>query len=138
MPACSTTNYEIQEHRMPKVIIRPTGPFLYVHFVPKEGTHITVPDGSRGPNEDVVIQDIGPEVPIDQGFKIGGKVLLRGDAKIFPFPMDGLPFLDGSKNVKAGPACIDYRSVMGVIEEEAVDTDVTPLTDEQIDAIRLG
>lgn len=109
---------------MPK--ITPTGPFLYVKFVPGDGSTILLPDGSKDPNGDIVVQEVGPDVPANQNITKGSKILLRGDAKIF-----------GTTSEERGPACIDYRSVMAVVTED-MDEAVVPLTDEQIEAIRLG
>jgi len=109
---------------MPSLKITPTGPFLYVKFVPGQNATILLPDGTKDPNGDIVVQAIGPDVPANQGITKGCKVLLRGDAKIF-----------GTTSEERGPACIDYRSVMAVLMED--EDEMKPLTYDQIEAIRL-
>lgn len=103
----------------PMTSIKPTGPFLHIHFVPGSGSTILLPDGTRDPNGDIVVLAVGPDVPPNQGIVVGSKLLLRGDAKIF-----------GTTSEERGPACIDYRSVMAVVADDEV-----PMTDAQIDTI---
>lgn len=100
--------------------IQPIGPFLYVKFVQGDGSVIVLPDGTKDPNGDIVVEAVGPDVPANQNILPGSKILLRGDAKIF-----------GTTTEERGPACIDYRSVMAVVQDDEPAT----LTDAQIDKI---
>ncbi len=101
--------------------IRPTGPFLYVEFISRSTLTLVLPQGQRDPDGDVVIKAVGPEVPKDQGFEVGARVLLRGDAKIFAAPTPTGQYKD-----KQGPACIDYRSIMAVVTGEPDATPTLP------------
>lgn len=103
--------------------IQPTGPFLYVHFVPKPGSKILLPNGKQSPHGDLIVVGVGPDVPEVQNIKVGSKIFLREDAKSHPAPLP-------TGEIQPGYACLDYRNVMAVITE--LNEEVVPLTDEEM------
>lgn len=82
--------------------IQPLQNFVLVKFVPKDGSMFHMPDGSRNPQSHCVVQAIGPDVPQTPPLKVGMKLLLRGDSKIFPLP--------NSRDT----ACIPYPVIMAI------------------------
>lgn len=99
--------------------IKPTQTFLLVEFIPKSNTTLFMPDGQRNPTGDIVIRDMGPDVPKDTGMEVGVKVLLRGDVKTF-----------GIEN-EATRAVIDYRSVIGIFGDDGTES----MLDEALAAV---
>lgn len=82
--------------------IQPIQNFVLVQFVPKDGSKFFMPDGTRNPKSDCVVEDVGPDVPKNPPLEAGMKVLLRGDAKVFPLP-------DSTDT-----ACIPYPVIMAI------------------------
>ncbi len=99
--------------------IIPTLGFVFVRFMEKEGVaRLILPDGQHDPGGDIVIEAIGPDVPVAQKLQVGMKVLLRGDAKVFVV------------DEKAHTACLDYHNIMCIVD----DPEKLP-TDAEIDAV---
>lgn len=70
--------------------IQPIQNFVLVKFIPKDGSSIIAPDGTRNPTSYCIVQAVGPDVPQPTAERptvprlmAGCKVLLRGDAKVF-------------------------------------------------------
>lgn len=106
--------------------LKPTGPFLYVQFVPKAGSKILLPNGRQNPHGDLIVAGVGPDVPENQGIKVGSKIFLREDAKSHAAPIP-------NGDIQIGYACLDYRNVMAVLVEDGQpEEEVTPLTDEEM------
>lgn len=100
--------------------IKPTQTFILVEFIPKSGTPaLFMPDGQRNPTGDIVVRDVGPDVPKDQGIVAGVKVMLRGDAKTFG--------IEG----EATRAIIDYRTVIGIFGDDGNES----MLDEALAAV---
>lgn len=89
--------------------IKPTQTFILVQFIPKDGTVLLMPDGQRNPEGDIVVLDVGPDVPKEQGIEKGVTVLLRGDAKTFGIEKE------------TTRAIIDYRTVIATVTDDGVD-----------------
>lgn len=100
--------------------IKPTQNFVLIELV--STTDLVMPDGQRDPNEKIIVRALGPDVPENPAIGVGDHVLLRGDTKFFEAEQGKKQWL------------IDARSITAVVENE----EVVPLTDEQIEAIRLG
>lgn len=87
-------------------MIQPTANFVLVEFRPKNGLKIISPDGS-GMNQgttDIIVLAVGPDVPQNPPLEAGDRIILRGDAKIFP--------------VGGDRACISYPNIMAIDEPD--------------------
>ncbi len=109
-------------------IIKPTQNFVLVQMVSKDGnpTPIIFPDGTKDPGSKILVLAVGPDVPKEPKLEKGTVVILRGDSKHFEA---------GPGSEQEQIALVDCRAIIGVIEDDA---DVVPLTDEQIEALRVG
>ncbi len=93
--------------------IHPTQGFILAQFVSDSDAQILMPDGQRNPNGDIVVLEVGPDVPKIPLIEPGSKLLLRSDTKTFDVDEKEQTFM------------VDHRWVMAVVSDPV-------LTDEQI------
>lgn len=83
--------------------LKPTGNYCYIQLVDNRVSKILLPDGTTGPEVDVIILAKGPTVPAP--IEEGARVVLRDKPNLMPI------------EPKHKTALIDCGSIMAVIED---------------------
>lgn len=102
---------------MTKII--PLSHHVLLRFAPREGNVIHAPNSQR-PLGDIIVEDMGPDVPPSL-FRVGDKILLRGDAKVFGTDQEG-----GDETTGIVP----FQMIMAVVTDDQNDNTL-PLPFEQ-------